>query len=312
MDKKFALVTDFGCALTADLRARFGIDDYVNGNVTYPDGHTVKSDLDWKSMTPDQYFNSFKDKKFILKTSCPNVDEIEAMFTPFAKDGRDILMVTISHGLSGTYNFALKAAENVMKNFPGVKVRVVDSLRYSTAQGMLLSYASKFREEDKSCDEVADWLEENKQCFHQIGIMDDLFFLSRTGRVNKAAAFMGTLVGVEPMADFSANGLCSVIGKGKGKKKSLDAAVSYLQKLAIDPKDQVLFIAHSLREKEAEYFKKIIEERVSPKEVILSSVDMVCGANIGPGLVAVFFYGQKISDDLSKEKAALAECLQGK
>ena len=188
----------------------------------------------------------------------------------------------------------------------------MNSLRYSTAQGMLLSYASKLREEGKSCDEVADWLEENKQCFHQIGIMDDLFFLARTGRVNKAAAFMGSLVGVEPMADFSSNGLCTVIGKGKGKKKSLDAAVSYLQKLAINPKDQVLFLAHSLREKEAEYFKKVIEERVGPKEVIVSSVDMVCGANIGPGLVAVFFYGQKITEDLSAEKAVLADCLQGK
>ncbi len=312
MNEQFALVTDFGCALTEDLRARFGIDAYVNGNVTYPDGHTVKSDLDWKTMTPEQYFNSFKDKKFILKTSCPNIDEIEGLFLPFAKAGRDVLMVTISHGLSGTYNFALKAAENVMKQYPGVKINVVDSLRYSTAQGMLLSYASKLRNEGKSCDEVASWLEENKQCFHQIGIMDDLFFLSRTGRVNKAAAFMGTLVGVEPMADFSANGLCSVIGKGKGKKKSLDAAVSYLQKLAIDPENQVLFLAHSLREKEAEYFKAAIEEKVGPKEIILSSVDMVCGANIGPGLVAVFFYGERISDDLSKEKAVLAECLQGK
>ncbi len=199
-----------------------------------------------------------------------------------------------------------------MGEYPGIKVRVVDSLRYSTAQGMLLTYASRFREEGQSCDEVADWLEENKQCFHQIGIMDDLFFLARTGRLNKAAAFMGTLVGVEPMADFSSNGLCSVIGKGKGKKKSLDAAVAYLQKLAINPKDQILFLAHSLRDKEAEYFKKAIEERVGPKEVIVSSVDMVCGANIGPGLVAVFFFGQKISDDLSNEKAVLADCLQGK
>ncbi len=312
MNPKFALVTDFGCALTKDLRDRFQIDAHIDGNVTYPDGRTVKSDLDWTTMTPEQYFNSFKDKKFILKTSCPNVDEIAAMFLPFAKDGRDILMVTISSGLSGTYNFALKAAEKVMSEYPGVKVRIVDSLRYSTAQGMLLSYASKLREEGKNCDEVADWLEENKQCFHQIGIMDDLFFLSRTGRINKAAAFMGSLVGVEPMADFSSNGLCTVIGKGKGKRKSLDAAVAYLQKLAINPKDQVLFVAHSLREKETEYFKKTIEEKVGPKEVIVSSVDMVCGANIGPGLVAVFFYGQKITDDLSMEKAVLADCFQGK
>ena len=312
MNPKFALVTDFGCALTKDLRDRFQIDAHVDGNVTYPDGHTIKSDLDWTTMTPEQYFNSFKDKKFILKTSCPNVDEIEAMFLPFAKDGRDILMVTISSGLSGTYNFALKAAEKVMSEYPEVKIRIVDSLRYSTAQGMLLSYASKLREEGKNCDEVADWLEENKQCFHQIGIMDDLFFLARTGRINKAAAFMGSLVGVEPMADFSSNGLCTVIGKGKGKKKSLDAAAAYLQKLAINPKDQILFVAHSLREKETEYFKKTIEEKVGPKEVIVSSVDMVCGANIGPGLVAVFFYGQKITDDLSMEKAVLADCLQGK
>ncbi len=312
MNPKFALVTDFGCALTKDLRDRFQIDAHIDGNVTYPDGRTVKSDLDWTTMTPEQYFNSFKDKKFILKTSCPNVDEIAAMFLPFAKDGRDILMVTISSGLSGTYNFALKAAEKVMSEYPGVKVRIVDSLRYSTAQGMLLSYASKLREEGKNCDEVADWLEENKQCFHQIGIMDDLFFLSRTGRINKAAAFMGSLVGVEPMADFSSNGLCTVIGKGKGKRKSLDAAVAYLQKLAINPKDQVLFVAHSLREKETEYFKKTIEKKVGPKEVIVSSVDMVCGANIGPGLVAVFFYGQKITDDLSMEKAVLADCFQGK
>ena len=312
MNEKFALVTDAGCALTKDLRDRFGIEAYVNGNITYPDGRTVKSDLDWSSMTPEAFFTSLKDKRTVLKTSCPNVDEIYNMFVPFAKEGRDVLMVTISHALSGTYNFALKAAEKLVADYPNVKARVVDSLRYSTAQGMLLSYASKMREEGKSCDEVADWLEENKYCFHQIGIMDDLFFLARNGRVNKAAALMGTLVGVEPMADFSSNGLCSVVGKGKGKKKSLDAAVSYLQKLAIDPKNQILFLAHSLRDQEAAYFKKVLEERVGPKEVIMSSVDMFCGANIGPGLVAVFFYGQKISEDLSEEKKVLAECLQGK
>ena len=312
MDKKFALVTDFGCALTAPLRSRFCVDAFVEGNIAFPDGRTIKSDLDWKTTTPDEYFASFKDKKFVVKTSCPNVDEIEAMFLPFAKEGRDILMVTISHGLSGTYNFALAAAAEITKQYPNIVIHVVDSLRYSTAQSLLLVHASCLREEGKSCDEVAAWLEENKSRFHQIGIMDDLFYLARSGRLNKVAAFMGTLAGVEPMADFSSNGLCSVIGKGKGKKKSLDAAVSYLLKLAINPKDQIIFVAHSLREQEALYLKKAIEDRVGPKEVILSSVDMMCGANIGPGLVACFFYGEEISEDLSKEKQTLAACLQGK
>ncbi len=310
--KPFALLTDSGCALTSDLRSRFGIDSYVSGVVTFPDGHTEKADLDWERRTPEEFFTAMSSKKFLLKTGCPNIDEIVAMFLPFVEEGREILMITISHGLSGTYNFAVKAAEKVMAEHPGSKIRVVDSLRYSTAQGMLLAYASQMREQGKSCDETADWIEANKNCFHQIGIMDDLFFLARTGRVNKAAAFMGSLVGVEPMADFSDNGLCTVVGKGKGKKKSLDACVSYLQKLAIDPKSQTMFLAHSLRDKEAAYFKKAIEERVGPKEIILSSVDMFCGANIGPGLVAIFFYGKPISKDLEEEKKVMAECLQGK
>ena len=199
-----------------------------------------------------------------------------------------------------------------MEEHPGSKIRVVDSLRYSTAHGMLLAYASQMRDEGKTCDETADWVEANKNRFHQIGIMDDLFFLARTGRVNKAAAFMGSLVGVEPMADFSDNGLCTVVGKGKGKKKSLDACARYLEKLSIDPKSQTMFLAHSLREKEAAYLKKAVEERVGPKEIIVSSVDMFCGANIGPGLVAIFFYGQPISKDLIEEKKTIAECLQGK
>lgn len=308
----FALVTDSGCALTKDLRERFKIDAYVSGNVTFPDGHTEKADLDWNKRTPEEFFSSMSDKKFILKTSCPNIDEIEALFLPYVNEGREVLMITISHGLSGTYNFALKAAEKVMAEHPGSKIRIVDSLRYSTAQGMLLSYASKMRDEGKSCDEVADWIEDNKGCFHQIGIMDDLFFLARTGRVNKAAALMGSLVGVEPMADFSSNGLCSVIGKGKGKKKSLEACVEYLKRLSIDPSSQTMFLAHSLRQKEADLLKKILQERIGPKEIIVSSVDMFCGANIGPGLVAVFFYGQRISEDLEVEKATMASCLSGK
>lgn len=310
--KPFALVTDSGCALTADLRSRFGIDGFVRGNVTFPDGHTEKADLDWEKRTPKEFFSSLTGKKFILKTSCPNIDEIAALFLPFVEEGREVLMVTVSHALSGTYNFAVKAAEKVMSEHPGSKIRVVDSLRYSTAQGLLLVRASALREQGKSCDEAADWIEQNKNCFHQMGIMDDLFFLARTGRVNKAAAFMGSLVGVEPMADFSPNGLSTVLAKGKGKKKSLDAVVSYFEKLAIDPKGQIVFLAHSLREKEANYLKKTLEERVGPKEIILTSVDMFCGANIGPGLVALFFYGQPITDDLSKEKEILAECLQKK
>lgn len=308
--KKFAIVTDSGCALTKDLRERFGIDGVVLGNLTYPDGHAEKADLDWERTTPKEYFDSMASKKFIYQSSCPNLDELEDLFRPFVKDGRDVLMVSVSHALSGTYNFAVKAAENIMKEFPDRKVIVVDSLRYSTAEGLMLTYASSLREQGKTIDETAKWIEENKGRFHQVGIMDDMFFLARTGRISKAKAFFGNMAGVEPIADFNYAGLSEVIGKGKGKQKTLLADIAYIEKTIENPKDQIMFVVHSNREEIANWFKGEIEKKIGPKEVILTSVDQFCGANIGPGLVAAFFVGKPISQDLSAEKALMAECLK--
>lgn len=305
----FALVTDSGCALTKNLRERFRIEAAVLGSVEYPDGHSEKADLDWERTTPEEYFNSMSSKKFIYKTACPNIEEIADAFRSFAKEGRDVLMICISHALSGTYNFALNAMKIVNEEFPGVKIRVVDSMRYSTAEGQILVWASALREQGKPMDEVADWIEANKGHFHQVGIMDDMYFLARTGRVSKAKAFFGTMVGVEPIADFNAQGLSEVIGKGKGKKKTLLADVQYLKELIVNPEEQILFVVHSNRLKEAEFYRDEIIKAVHPKEIILTSVDQFCGANIGPGLVSAFFYGKPISDDLSEEKALITKLL---
>ncbi len=307
---KFALVTDSGCALTKDLRDRFGIEGVALGNLAYPDGHSEKADLDWERTTPKEYFDSMASKKFIYQSSCPNINEIEDLFRPFAKEGRDVLMVTISHGLSGTFNFALKAAENIMKEFPKAKIVVVDSLRYSTAEGLILSYAAKLRDEGKSAEETAKWIEENKGRFHQIGIMDDLFFLARTGRISKAKAFFGNMASVEPIADFNYDGLSEVIGKGKGKKKTLLADIKYIKATIEKPEEQLIFVCHSNRDELADWFAEEIKKEIAPKEIIVSSVDQFCGANIGPGLVATFYVGSPISEDLSKEKALMAECLK--
>ena len=308
--KPFALLSDNSCAFTKDLRERFKIDGIVFGNIQYPDGHTEKADIDWERTTPEEYFGSMTSKKFIYKTSCANIDEIKDLYRPFLEDGRDILMVTISSALSGTYQFAVKAAEELQKDYPDRHIRVIDSYRYSFALGMLLADASALRDEGKGLDEVADWIEANKRSYHQIGIMDDMFFLARTGRVSKAKAFFGNLIGVEPMADIGENGLSEVIGKGKGKKKSLIAAVEYLKATIVEPEKRTIFICHSLREKEANFYKQMLEESVHPKEIIIGSIDQSSGANIGPGMAVMFYFGKPASKGLEEEKALLTNLLK--
>ena len=309
MNKQFAIITNDSCALPKAMREEYGVDGVFYGNIEYPDGHSEKADLDWERMTPEQYFGGMADKKHIYKTSCANIDEIYDCMAVHAKEGKDVLCIVISSALSGTYPFSTKAAERIEKDFPGVHVKVVDSMRYSTALGMLVLEACLRRKEGLGFEETYNWVEDNKNRFHQMGIMDDMFFLARTGRVSKAKAFFGNLAGIEPMAEFSSNGLSEVVGKAKGKKKGLQAVVEYIKDRIDAPEEHILFVCHSVRPKEAEWLKNAIEEAVHPKQIVMSSVDQTSGANMGPGLAAAFFYGKRISQDLAEEKSLMTKIL---
>ena len=142
-----------------------------------------------------------------------------------------------------------------------------------------------------------------------MGIMDDLFFLARTGRIAKAKAFFGTMAGIKPMGEFSASGLTEAIGKAKGTKRGLDATIAYMQDRILEPEKHIVFIAHSLREKEAKYLEDRIREVIKPKEIICLPLDQTSGANMGPGLAAAFFYGKPLSPELAEEKALLTSIL---
>ena len=304
----FAIIADNSCALRKEYRERFGVDAVVYGTITYPDGHTEFGDLDYERITPENYFKSIS-KKAVYKTACANIDQMTEKMEPFAKEGKDIVFLTISSALSGTYNFAVKAGENIEKNYPGVHVYVIDSLRYASALALLVQEACSLRDEGKTAKETAAWLEENKQCFHQMGIMDDLYFLARTGRIAKAKAFFGTMAGIKPMGEFTYSGLTEAIGKAKGTKNGLDATIAYMQDRILEPEKHIVFIANSLREKEAKYLEDKIREVIKPKEIISLPLDQTSGANMGPGLAAAFFYGKRLSEDLSEEKALITSIL---
>lgn len=305
--KNFVIMSDSACDLTKELRERFGVEDYIRGYVHYPDGHSEQADLDWSNINPKDFFEIMADKKSFISTSQASLVEITESFEKYISAGNDVLYVALSSGISGTYNTACIAAKELLEKYPNNRVVCVDSLRYSTALSLLCVYAHQLREEGKTIDETAAWIEENKYRIHQMGTVEDLFYCKKMGRVSNVAAFMGTLVGVKPLADFNNGGLTNVIGKTKGKKGVYDCTIEYMKRTITEPENQIIFIAHTQRLEEAMELKKRVEKAFHPKEVIINTVGQTCSPSIGPGLYAAFYLGKRISDDLAEEKKIIEE-----
>ena len=303
----FVIIPDASCALTKNLRERFHIPAYVKAKVMFPDGTEHDADLDWGEISADEYFRSMAEDKAIYKSGMGSIENSIATYEQFLKEGQDVLAVSLSSGLSGNYSLAVKACETLKEKYPDRKIFVVDSKRYSGVIAAMIAKADELKQEGKTIEEVAEWLENNKNRYHQMGPMDDLNFLCRTGRINNFKAFFGTLVGVNSLGDFNPNGLTDVFGKVKGKPKAIAATIEYVKRTIEEPENQIVFIAHSYRAETAEELRCRVEEELHPKEIIMARIDMSCGANVGPGMAAIFYYGKEISPDLAEEKKIMEE-----
>ncbi len=305
----FVIIPDVSCDLIRPLRERFDIPDYIPGVVYFPDGHSESTDIDWEHNDPKTYYESMSDRKSLYKTAYASPGEITAVYEKYLSQGIDVLSIVLSSGVSGTFQACDRVRQELAAKYPERKIIVIDSLRFSTSLSLLLIMASKKKAEGATIEETAAYVEENKHCIHQIGPMDDLFFLVKTGRISNFKAFFGTLVGVNPMADFNRNGMAEVLAKFKGKKNAFDAVIRYMRKTVIDPENQIMFVAHSNRLEAAKVLAEMIENEFHPKEIIINDVGMSSGSSIGPGLTAAFYYGTEISEGCETEKAIMAEII---
>lgn len=306
----FVIIPDTSCDLIKPLRERFGITDYISGLIYFPDGHCEKVDLDWNKYDPKWFYESMSDKKTLYKTALAPTGDIIEIFEKNLKEGKDILCITLSSALSGTFQTCEMVRKQLSEKYPERKIICIDSMRYSTALSMLVIAAATMKNEGYSLEETAEFIEKNKHCLHQIGPMDDLFFLCKTGRISNFKAFFGTLMGINPMADFNRHGLAQVIGKFKGKKSAFDAVIKYMEKTIENPEKQIIFVAHSNRLAAAELLRNMIIDKFSPKEVIINDIGMSCGSSIGPGLCAAFYWGKEISENMETEQAIMKEIVE--
>ncbi len=304
----FAIVADATCDLAETIRGSRDI-TIVPGHLNLPDGSEILALPEWTQFTAEKFYKILRKNPSGFTTAPANTAEFERVFESFATQNTPVLAMSISSGISGAHGFMQMARNNVLQRHPNAQIICLDTLRYSVGFGLMVMWAYGLRDAGKSLEETVAFLEENKACFRQAGWLDDLRFVASKGRINHAQAFFGTLAGIKPIGELDRNGLTTVLVKVKGAKAAYSVMLEYMEKTIVDPHNQTILIAQTDREKQALEYKAMIEERFSPKEVIITDVYPLCGANIGPGLMAAYYFGTPISEDLSVEKKIMEDII---
>lgn len=225
------------------------------------------------------------------KTSALSMDTVKNAMEAALKQELDVLYLTFSSGLSGTFNNARLAKEELEAVYPERQIYVVDSLAASLGQGLLVHKALELKENGKSIEEVYQFLEENKLKLCHYFTVDDLNFLHRGGRVSKATAIVGSVLGIKPILHVDDAGHLIAIGKVRGRKASLDMLVTKMSQKIGQNKNDIVFVSHGDCEVDAKYVADQVRKKLGIKAHLINPVGTTIGAHSGPGTLALFFIG---------------------
>ena len=234
------------------------------------------------------------------KTSQINAAEFEEYFEPFLQQGKDILHVTLSSGISGVWNSARLAKEAMEEKYPERKVIIVDSLAAASGYGLLMDKLADLRDAGMGIEELEQWANENKLKLHHWFFSTDLTFYVKGGRISKAAGLFGGILNICPLLNVSNEGKLIPRFKLRGKKKVIEAMVKQMEEGAENGLDYdgKVYISHSACLEDAKEVVKLIEARF-PKldgKVQFYNIGTTIGSHTGPGTVALFFWGKERVD----------------
>lgn len=262
------------------------------------DGTTYPDDLG-QSIPFSRFYQMMRDGA-MTRTSQVAAGEYEEYFESFLREGKDILHLTLSSGISGTLNSAMIAAEDLREKYPERKIYIVDSLAASSGYGLLMDRLADLRDSGMSIDEVRDWAEANKlKCLHWF-FTSDLTFFIRGGRVSKASGMIGQVLNICPLLNVDAQGKLIPREKHRGKKKVIHAIVQKMKEQAENGLDYSgkCFISQSDCLSDARAVADAVEAAF-PKldgKVRIFDIGTTIGSHTGPGTVALFFWGQERRD----------------
>ena len=288
------------CCSTADLTK----EHFQNRDISYIcfhfelDGKQYMDDLG-ESISFQDFYQAMVDGAD-TKTSQINADEFMAYFEPFLKEGKDIVHVTLSSGISGVYNSACIARDEMMEQYPDRKIYIIDSLTAASGYGLFMDKLADLRDQGMSAGELTAWAEENKLNCQAWFFSSDLTFFVKGGRVSKTSGFVGNLLNICPLLNVSFEGKLIPRLKIRTKKKAIVTIVDKMAELAENGTDYSgkCYISNSACYEDAKAVADLIEARF-PKlngNVLINTIGTTIGSHTGPGTVALFFWGTKRED----------------
>lgn len=226
-----------------------------------------------------------------VSTSSTNPEYIQKVFTDLINEGYDIIHISISSGLSCSYNNALFISKDLMEEYPEARIAVVDSLCASGGEGLLLYYCVKLLEEGKNMDTILKWVDDNKlHICHQFTV-ESLHYLQKGGRISKSVAILGSLINVKPVLHVDNNGHLISLSNVRGRKKSLVTLVDNMEKATKDINNEIVIITHCDALEDAYIVRDMIKERFGITKFIFNCICPTIGAHSGPGTIALFHLG---------------------
>ena len=255
------------------------------------DGETLKDDLG-KSLGYREFYEKLRAGS-MPSTSQINIYTFEEKFKELLDKGYEILYIGLSSALSGTFNSANMARNNILEENPNAKIAVVDSISVSMGLGMLIKKAYEMINEGKMLEEIVQWIEENKNKVIHAILVDDLKHLKRGGRLSASSAAVGSILNIKPLLKLNNSGAVETAEKVKGKKKALKRLASIVKEKAINIENEILYIMHGDALEEAQYLKEMILQELNFKDVKVEYIGTVIGTHGGPGTIAAVFCGNE-------------------
>ena len=252
-----------------------------NDYLLYPDN---------REMDIKEFYDLLR-KGNMAATAQLNPNDIIQAFTPYLEEGKDLIYIAFSSGLSGTYASARMAKDELCRLFPKRKIIIVDSLAASMGEGLLVWHAVRQKRAGLDIEQLEQWVLDNRNHLCHWFTVDDLHHLKRGGRVSSATAVIGSALGIKPVLHVDDQGHLIPVKKVRGRRQSLDALVDMMQQTAVDPKRQTVFISHGDALDDARYVEKRVRDAFKCKDIHINYIGPVIGTHSGPGTVALFFMG---------------------
>ena len=283
----YVIFTDSCCDVSPELLAKWGV-PYANMTFSFDgeDKEYVGTDI-----SNHDFYDRMRQGAH-ARTAAINADTFARAFTPILEEGKDILYVAFSSGLSTTVNSAHMAADDLKESYPDRKIVIMDTLAASAGGGLMVYMAIAKKNQGATIEENAAYMESLVPQHCIWFTVDDLEYLKRGGRVSPLVAFAGGVLGIKPILQMDGEGHLVKVSTARGRKKAIEALAEKYAELSYEEKNTPIFISHAEAENDAKQLADILKQRHGAEVTLITEIGPVIGSHAGPGTIALFFIGK--------------------